>query len=424
MEIPDALKAEVKALVDEIARPFNEKIRDLDQQADARWEKYLKDKDVLDGNAVKALLAERQQEAEKKATAIEKALTERMDQMEAKAKDRRAPGGGDVDAEIKAALDKTPFNAHEYGNRARFTIPTKAVTTITNANAGGANFYAPGPGIREYPQMPLMLRDLVMPGTITGSHFKFERELAGSMEGDAGYQTTEGTAKATMDIYTEIVTREVATIAVTARVSQQVFDDRPAFISFLRGRMGYRLLLKLNNEILNGTGNGSNGMLEGINTVATAYDNGHVTAGVTAVQALDVIRFARNQVELGFYVPNGTVLHPTTWATIETLKDGDERYLIGDPRSGGSTGLGRVGSIWGLPVVSTPAQTADEFTVGDFNLAQLFTREEMEVLASTEDQDNFVKNLVTLRAEGRWLLAIYSALAFVTGDFSDSIAAT
>src|SRR5690606_3042581 len=112
----------------------------------------------------------------------------------------------------------------------------------------------------------LAMRDLILGGSIDGHWFKYERELAGSMEGDAGYQT-EGEAKETMDIYTEMVTAETATIAVTSRVSQQVFDDRAAFISFLRGRMAYRVLRKLAREILNGAGSGN---LDGINTNAAA----------------------------------------------------------------------------------------------------------------------------------------------------------
>jgi HK97 family phage major capsid protein len=248
------------------------------------------------------------------------------------------------------------------------------------------------------------------------------------MEGDADYQggatPAEGETKPKMDVYDELVTAEVATIAVLSDVSQQLFDDRPAFISFLRGRMAYRVDRKLDREILNGTGNGTNGKLPGINTIATAYDNSHIGKADSPIQALDVVRFARNQVELANFMPNYLALHPTDWAAIETKKDGDERYLVGDPKTGGSTGIGRVGSIWGLPVITTAGQTSDEFTVGDGTASQLFMRQELTVLASTENGTNFEKNLVTLRAELRAALAHYSTLAHVTGDLSDAVAAT
>jgi hypothetical protein len=390
MEIPDALKSEVKALVDEIARPFNTQIADLDRKADQRWNEFKATPDAVIGESVKAILTDALKTRDDRAAAIEKGLTERLDTMEAKAKERGMGWQGqDPDAEVKASLDKLTFRPDEIGNKARFTAPLsfiglgeqKTVATITNALNGGKP----------------------------------------DMEGDAAYQT-EGSAKATMDAYTEIIRADVVTIAVTARVSQQIFDDRSAFISWLRERMGYRVIRYLDRQQLAGAG--TTGTLDGINTVATAYGNSHLGV-VEAVQKLDIIRFGRLQVELADYMPDGVVLHPTDWAGIETLKDGDERYLIGDPRTGGSMGVGRVASVWGMPVVSTTGQTLDAFTVGDFRgAAQLFMRQGLEILASTEDQDNFVKNLVTIRAELRAVQAIYATAAFVTGDFSTAIAAT
>lgn len=418
--LPDAVAAEIKALKEQVSADFTDKIKALDTKADEKWAELQRSPDAVLGNSLKAILDDRVKATEDKAEAIQKALTDRMDEIESKA--RGLAGGTDYEAEMTKALDGFEFKPRSTSDRASLTLPLKAVVTITNANANAAGFTAPRPGITEYPQDPLALRNMVAPGSIDGYFFKYERELAASLEGDAAYQGAEGTAKAAMDIYTELVTDEVATIAVTSRVSSQVFADRSAFISFLRGRMGYRVLRKLDREILNGAG-GSN-EITGINSVATAYGNSHV-GNVTNPQMLDVIRFARNQVELYNYAPDGICLNPTDWAVIETLKDQDRRYLIGDPKTSGSTGIGSVGAVWGMPVITTAGQTADEFTLGDWmGGAQLLMRQELEILASTEDQDNFVKNLVTLRAELRALLAVYSATAFVTGDFSDAIAAT
>ena len=57
-------------------------------------------------------------------------------------------------------------------------------------------------------------------------------------------------------------------------------------------------------------------------------------------------------------------------------------------------------TIWDLPVVATPALDQGDFLVGAFaTAAQVFDRLQPEVLVSSEDRDNFIKNMLTVRAE-------------------------
>ena len=62
--------------------------------------------------------------------------------------------------------------------------------------------------------------------------------------------------------------------------------------------------------------------------------------------------------------------------------------------------------------------SVNEFLCGAFDMgAQIFDRLEIEVLLSTENVDDFEKNMVTIRAEERLALAIYRPEALITGDF-------
>jgi HK97 family phage major capsid protein len=66
--------------------------------------------------------------------------------------------------------------------------------------------------------------------------------------------------------------------------------------------------------------------------------------------------------------------------------------------------------------------TVDRFLTGAFNLgAQIFDREDANVEISTEDSDNFRKNLVTIRAEERLALAVYRPESFVKGTFATAL---
>lgn len=60
---------------------------------------------------------------------------------------------------------------------------------------------------------------------------------------------------------------------------------------------------------------------------------------------------------------------------------------------------------------------ANDFLVGAFRLgAQLFDRMAIEVLVSSENEDDFIRNLLTIRAEERLALAVYRPAAFVKGN--------
>ena len=90
-----------------------------------------------------------------------------------------------------------------------------------------------------------------------------------------------------------------------------------------------------------------------------------------------------------------------------------QRYIVGDPQSQITR------TLWGLPVVTSMSMQVSKFLVGAFKLgAQIFDRMSMEVLISTENADDFVRNMVTIRAEERLGLAVYRPAAFTYGTLS------
>ena len=294
-------------------------------------------------------------------------------------------------------------NSSFRGSR-RVSVPRAAITTTT---AGGL---APSersdivalPGLRR-----ATIRDLVAPGQTEAGSYEYVRETGFT---NNAATVAEGGAKPYSDITTALVTAPVRTIAHLFKASRQILDDAKALQSYIDARARYGLLLAEEAQLLYGSGAGAN--LQGLVPVASAYA---APAGVTVTgeQRIDRLRLALLQAELAEFPSDGIVLNPIDWALIELIKDDVGRYIIGQPQDGTAARL------WNRPVVGTQAMKQNDFLVGAFKLgAQILDRMEVEVLISTENADDFEKNMVTLRAEERLAFAIYRTEAFVTGKLA------
>lgn len=262
--------------------------------------------------------------------------------------------------------------------------------------------------IVNLPDRRFFVRDLITPGETISSNIEYPVETTFT---NAAATVAEGAAKAQSNLVFDLKSAPVRTIAHFMRASRQILDDAPQLRSYIDGRLRYGLNFVEEAQMLLGDGTGQN--LLGIQPQATAYSAAFAITGETAI---DRLRMASLQATLALYPSTGFVLHPTDWAKIELTKDAMGRYIVGNPSGSFTGGLMYMPMLWGLPVVATQAQTVNNFLSGAFKLgAQIFDRMQVEVLISTEDQDNFIKNLITIRGEERLALAVYRPAAFVTG---------
>jgi HK97 family phage major capsid protein len=108
------------------------------------------------------------------------------------------------------------------------------------------------------------------------------------------------------------------------------------------------------------------------------------------------------------------VLNPLDWAKIRSLKDGENRYLIGSPLADVQPRL------WDIAVVASNSMEEDTFLLGDFKRAAiLFERQSMTIEVSTEHDDFFVRNLIAVRSEKRVAMAVQQPAALLVGDFGN-----
>lgn len=315
-------------------------------------------------------------------------------------------GGQSFGAAAIEALQKDPaFEALRAGTaksvRVRVPMaPQAAITTATYPLRPDRDAFVV-PMVRR----GLRIRDVlrVIP-TISGSIEYVQQNT----RTNAAAPVAEGAAKPYSDYAWELKTATVRVIAHLAKASKQILDDVPGMQAMIDGEMRYGVQLIEEAQILNGDGTGQN--LNGIVTQATAYSAPITIASPTSI---DMIRLAIAQLEVADMQPSAVILNPADWAFIETLKTTDGAYILIPGR--GADGQEKT---WQLPVVSTNAMAVDKFLVGDFQTgAALRERQELVVEISTENADDFEKNLVTLRAEERIALQVFRPGAFIYGDF-------
>lgn len=342
-------------------------------------------------------------------------LKSRVDEVEQKAARRTQSGGGD---EVKSLgrqfVETDGFKSIlANGNRGRASMEVKAtITSLTTDVAGAAGDLVQTTrlaGIIAPPDRKLTVRDLLMPGRMDGNSLEYVQETGFTNAADV---VAEGALKPQSDIKFDLKQTAAKVIAHHMKASRQILDDASQLQSYIDGRLRYGLAFKEEQQILNGDGTGQN--LLGIIPQATAYAKPTGVA-TTAESTLDTLRFAMLQAILAEYPASGHVLNPIDWTNIETLKDTSGQYIIGNPQGAINP------TLWALPVVQTQALTAGKFLTGAFSMgAQIFDRWLSRVEVATENEDDFVKNLVTILAEERLALAVYRPEAFIYGDIKPS----
>ncbi|ENJ7946640.1 TPA: phage major capsid protein [Yersinia enterocolitica] len=305
---------------------------------------------------------------------------------------------------VVSAENVKAFSASIEGGK-RISVPVSAALLSTGV-AEGVVEPQRLPGIDTAPKQRLFIRDLIAPGR-TGSPAIFWVQQTGFT--NAAKVVPEGTAKPYSGIEFATKITPVTTIAHMFKASKQIMDDFAQLQSTVDAEMRYGLKYVEEQEILFGDGTGAH--LHGIVPQATAFA---AAFSVAQQNGIDDLRLAMLQAQLARFPASGHVLHFIDWAKIELTKDTLGRYILANPT--GLTGP----TLWGLPVVATEtAAFKGKFLTGAFNAAaQLFDREDANVVISTENADDFEKNMISIRCEERLALAVKRPEAFIYGSFT------
>jgi hypothetical protein len=273
-----------------------------------------------------------------------------------------------------------------------FKVEKNAVMTLGNNLTGTSQIsYVQNPIMRSFFSPHLYDVFRIVP-TATGN-VTFPRGNNPVGEGSFGAQT-EGNAKPQVDYDVTMVNISVPFIAGYARVSRQMLQDLP----FLQSYLSQSLIEDWNRAV-------NNRFLNTIATNATALSTSETkTVG-------KMIAGIAQHGNLGLGMPN---LILTTWAAWSTLL---LTNASGDYSIPASVGVGPDGAIRinGIPVVPHSQVTASRFYLMNTDAFGIAQASGLQVRSTEFNEDDFIKNLITYRAEARIELLSFQPTAAVFG---------
>ncbi len=338
---------------------------------------------------------------------IERVETRQRDLEQSIAGNRRRGGGGDPSSWGETVVRSEEFKLF-VSNSCKGKAKIGVSAALTSISTSGGALIRPdrdATGVM-LPRRRMTIRALLGQGRTASNLVEYFKEKTFTNNADV---VAEGAQKAESVIEYELDNAPVRTIAHWVPASRQVMDDAPQLGTLVDTTLRYGLAIKEENQLLYGDGTGQN--IHGMVPQATAFEVARVESADDT--RIDVVRHAISQAEEADLPASGIILNTRDWMDILGTKDGDGNYISNGPWSGGP------GTLWGLPVVWTNSMLRGDFLVGAFETATtLWDRMDPEVMVSDEDRDNFIKNMLTIRAEERLAFAVKRAAALITGDFA------
>lgn len=272
----------------------------------------------------------------------------------------------------------------------------KAATDIQTSPAGAVDFATTfDRNVVTAARTPLVIRDLFGAEQISGSTLVYLIE--GAIQG-APAVTSEGGEKPQIHFADPTPkTVSLAKVACHIKESDEYINDYPFLASAINGRLLYELGLveqgKLVTDLL----------------ATSGIQTGTYAATGTATDIADAILQAAMDVQnqTGF-AADAIAMNPADWYILRVGKDSDKRYY-----GGGYFGEQVVPNIWGIPVCVSASITSGTVVVGAFKTcASVVSNGGVSVEAVNTNEDDFVKNLMTIRAEERLALAVRRPAGF------------
>lgn len=203
-------------------------------------------------------------------------------------------------------------------------------------------------------------------------------------------------------------------LVVVAHLSQPIdkfwLDDSPALGEFIGGELVYGLTRALESQALSGSGTGEN--MKGLLTTSGVQQQEFVADAAVAGSWLRTARAAITKLEAEGHTPAAFFVSPADWEAAET-----SRVSTGQLDLGNQPVDSAARRLWGVPAVVCQTLTAGQAALMGAGAAALNTDGRgVEIRWSENVGEDFSKNQIRARCEGRFQMSVYRPKGVVVID--------
>lgn len=247
------------------------------------------------------------------------------------------------------------------------------------------------PGVIPGLFLPLTVRSQIPSITVATDVVRSLRQLAWT---NAAAPAAQAAAKAESSATFEQYNVQIEVVAHFIKASNQLLADAPAVVQHIDLRLRDGVAQSVEAQLLVGTG--VTPQLSGMTIAANR------TLFVPALNAnlVESINAAKYQLWAIGAAPDTVVVNPADWGALERMKSTTNEYLYGAP--GTAAGV----SPFGITVVLSNHMPVGQILVGSLRGAATIYQHHGVVVEMGFVNDDFTRNLVTIRAEERLGLAV------------------
>lgn len=296
-----------------------------------------------------------------------------------------------------------------------FLLDTKAALIRIGGSTSAGELTIPmQTGIIDNPFLKrIVLRDVVTTSPCDTDSYEYVRitsfdNQAAEVAEASSVSGTSGT-KPTSSVTFQRIQEHIQDIAHLMHTTNKALQDAGELQTLLNVYGINGVESRLQYQMIRGDGSAPNlrGVLNTPNIQTQTFASSIVETALRAQTAVTLDFDDIDGDDGGGAEPTAYVMNPLDWQEFQLARDEEGRFYWGGPSVIGPR------SLWSLPVITTQAVPRGRPIVADWRFARLWDRQQIIVRFFEQNRDYAERNMVLVRAEGRFGFGLIRPQAFV-----------